>query len=206
MIGDLYNANNVVVGQAAVFFAPANTPLPAMTNWDVTDPFKAGFWPAPVVAPATPGWQACGATDQGWVFGADKSTQVINIEEQSSPVGTTLTSQNITIAGALSEDITRTLALALNAGVTSVAATSTTPGYDDVRLADAPILYAVGMVTVNASGFGRLIYAPAWTQLNNASVAFRRAADKRQYAVSFATVCKTSDIVIRNFVAPKTGA
>lgn len=31
-IGQLYNANNVVVGQAVCYFAPANTPLPADNN------------------------------------------------------------------------------------------------------------------------------------------------------------------------------
>lgn len=197
MIGDLYDADGVTVGQAAVLFAEANTALPDLTDWDTTDPFKADFWP-------TPDWSPCGATDQGWTFGADKSTQTITIEEQSTPVATTLTSQNVSIAGSLSEDITRTLALALNGKSTATAATATVPGYDTIKLQDAVIEYAVAMVTVNSQGFGRIIYAPKWSQLNNVSAAFRRAADKRMYAVQFQTTCDIDDIEVINFTAAKT--
>lgn len=197
MIGDLYDANNVVVGQAAVFFAPANTAMPAVTSFNTADPFDPAFWP-------DPDWTPCGATDQGWAFGANKSTQTINIEEQSTPVATTVTSQSVSLTGALSEDVTPTLALALNATAVSTAAVvGTSPGYDTLTLTDTPILYAVGMVTTNAEGFGRIIYAPTWTQLSNVSVAFRRAADKRNYPVGFETVCRTQDIKILNFSASK---
>lgn len=194
MIGDLYDASNVVVGQAAVLFAPGDTALPALTGWDTTDPFKATFWP-------TPDWSPCGATDQGWTFGANKNTQAINIEEQSTPVATTITSQSVTISGALSEDITKTLALALNASSAATAAVAGTPGFDTLTLSDDPIEYAVAMVTVNAQGFGRIIYAPRWVQLSNASVAFRRAADKRNFAVGFETVCDIDQIQVINFTA-----
>lgn len=197
MIGDLYNADNVVVGQAAVFFGAKGVALPALTGFNTADPFDPAFWVAP-------DWSPAGATDQGWQFGANKSTQSITIEEQSTPVGTTITSQSVTLAGALSEDITRTLNLALNALSEATAAAAGTPGFDNITLSDDPIEYAVGMVTVNAEGFGRIIYAPAWTQLANASVTFRRAADKRTYPVQFETVCKTSDIRIVNFTAAAT--
>src|SRR4051812_14079165 len=96
-IADLYDANNVVVGQAATFFAPKDTALPALTGFNLADPFDDAFFTGPT-------WSPCGATDQGWTFGADKSTQTINIEEQSTPVATTLTSQSVSIAGSLSED------------------------------------------------------------------------------------------------------
>lgn len=196
MIGDLYDSNNVVVGQAAVFFAVKDTVLPTISTWDETDPFSTTFL-------ASPTWTPCGATDQGWSFGADKQTQTINIEEQSTPVLTTLTSQSVSIAGALSEDISKTLTLALNATKATTAPGAGQAGYDKITLQDTPILYAVAMVTTNAKGFGRLIYAPRWTQLENAQVAHRRASDKRNYGVQFATVCKTSDIAIYEFnVAP----
>jgi len=197
MIGDLYDANNVVVGQAAVFFAVKDTPLPSLDTWNATDLFDATFWTSPL-------WTPCGATDQGWQFGANKNTQVINIEEQSTPTGVTITSQSVQLSGALSEDITKTLTLALNATSASTAAVAgTSPGYDTISLTDDPVEYAVGMVTTNAEGFGRLIYAPRWTQLSNAQVSFRRAADKRSYPVQFETVCKTTDIQIINFTASK---
>lgn len=197
-IGDLYDADNVVVGQAAVFTAAAGTALPALTGFNTADPFDEAFFTTPT------GWVPVGATEQGWQLGADKSTQVINIEEQSTPVGTTITSQSITIAGSLSEDITKTLTLALNATSAATAATSSAPGYDTITLSDDVIYYAVAMVTTNAEGFGRIVYAPKWTQLGNVSAAFRRAAGQRLYAVNFATVCKPGEIEVVNFTAAKT--
>ena len=279
MIGDLYDAGNVVVGQAAVFFAAENTALPSFSKWNIADPFDPAFLLTHTLATGTatsftltytkdgnaqttstltvagltaaqiqsalealsnvgvgnvvvtgastpwsivfkgdaeggvlsetptggtmtltePLWTPVGATDQGWQFGANKSTQSITIEEQSTPVGVTITSQNVTLAGALSEDITRTLALALNASSAATAPATGVPGYDTVTLTDSALRYAVVMVTTNAAGFGRIIYAPAWTQLSNAAVSFRRASDKRQYPVQFETVCKTTDIKVFNF-------
>lgn len=288
-IGDLYNANNVVVGQAATFFAPKNTPLPAFTRsapsiigWNQSDPFDAGYllpflWASGtatsviftytlddrsfagvsltvagtsaaliqanliaalaavggsaatisvqgtspnwnivfrgalaggtltkvdtggVSTVTSPLWVPCGATDQGWQYGAAKSTQTINIEEQSTPVATTVTSQAVTIAGALSEDITRTLNLALNAQSTVTAPATGVAGFDTVIMTDTVLQYAVVMVTTNPEGFGRIIYAPAWTQLANVTANFRRASDKRSYGVQFSTVCATNLIQTFNF-------
>lgn len=279
MIGDLYDSNNVVVGQAATFFAAKNTALPAFTKWNQADPFDPAFFLTYTVDNGTataftltytldgvadtttsltvagltaaaiqtaleglanvgvgnvvvtgasnpwsvvfkgdaiggsltatptggtttvtdPLWTPCGATDQGWQFGASKSTQTIGIEEQSTPVAVTLTSQSVSLAGALSEDITRTLNLALNATSATTAAATGVPGYDKVSLSDTPLEYAVASVMANPEGFGRIVYAPAWTQLANAQVNFRRAADKRNYGVQFETVCATKDIAIYNF-------
>ncbi|MGH3503717.1 MAG: hypothetical protein ACRDQA_22905 [Nocardioidaceae bacterium] len=187
------------MGQAAVFYSDEGTALPDLTGWNTSDPFDISFW-----ADGADEWLHTGATDQGWQLGADKSTQTINIEEQSTPVATTLQNQSITITGALSEDVTQTLALSLNATTATVAATSSAAGYDEVTLKDTPIHYAVAMVTTNAKGFGRIVYAPSWTQLNNVSASFRRADDKRMYEVGFSTVCKTSDIRVINFTASAT--
>jgi hypothetical protein len=288
-IGDLYNANNVVVGQAAVFFAPKNTPLPAFARvapsiigWNQADPFDAGYflpflWASGSATSVTftytlddkafagasltvagttaaliqanliaalasvggststisvqgtspnwnivfrgalaggtltkadvggastltaPLWTPTGATDQGWQFGAAKSTQTINIEEQSTPIATTVTSQAVTISGSLSEDITRTLNLALNAQSAITAPATGVAGFDTVTLTDTVLQYAVAMVMANPEGFGRIVYAPAWTQLANATVNLRRASDKRMYGVQFSTVCATQLIQITNF-------
>lgn len=284
-IGDLYNANNVVTGQAAVFVAPNGTPLIDLSKFNTADPFDPTAWTGYTVnvgsitsftltfarrgATATttaqtvtgltaaalqtaiaglatvgagnvvvtgttttgpfyivfdealqdgvltmtptggagsslvgPTWQSVGATEQGWQLGADKSTQTINIEEQSTPVDTTITAQAITLQGSLSEDITKTLALAMNASVSKVAPTATVGGYDLLVPQDTPIYYAVALVTTNAEGYGRIVYAPKWTQLGNISAAFRRAAGQRLYGVNFATVCQTNLIQTLNFTAP----
>lgn len=290
-IGDLYNANNVVTGQAAVFFAPQQTPLIDLAKFNTADPFDQTAWvgytlnvgtitsftitvarrgtlgtatstsasqtvsgltaaalqtainamatvgPGGVVVTGTtttgpfflvfddalqdavvtytptggagsslvgPTWQTSGATEQGWQLGADKSTQAINIEEQSTPVDTTLTSQAITLQANLSEDISKTLALSLNATMARVAATATVGAYDDLTLQDVPIYYAVAAVMQNAEGKGRILYAPKWTQLGNISAAFRRASGQRLYGASFATVCQTNQIRVLNFTSDHT--
>lgn len=57
MIGDLYNAKNVVIGQAACLLAPAYTPMPAMGLFSLADPFSIAPWPRGkvlgLVAPVT---------------------------------------------------------------------------------------------------------------------------------------------------------
>lgn len=198
MIGDLYDASGVVVGQAAVLFNVEDTALPNLDSFNTSDPFDLTFW---TTAPA---WTPCGATDQGWQFGANKNTQVINIEEQSTPVATTITSQSVSITGSMAEDVTKTLTLALNATSAATAAVvGTSPGYDTIQLSDEPIKYAVALVTTNKEGFGRIIYAPSWTQLSNATTNFRRASEKRMYPVQFETVCATDLIKVINFTATK---
>lgn len=279
-IGDLYDANNVKVGQAAVLFAPEGTALPDFSGLNLADPFD----PTPFVsytltvaattsftlsyggtattalsdtstaaeittalealpavgagnvtvtgatspftiaftesaaggtltADATSGtatltgglWVPVGATDQGWTYGTNKSTQVIGIEEQSTQVATTINTQAVSIAGALSEDISRTLALAYNAVLSATAPTTTDPGFDDIALSDDVLYYAVAMLAQTFDNLPRIIYAPKWSQLANTTTAFRRASAKRMYPVDFQTACKPSQIHVFNITAAKTG-
>lgn len=287
MIGDLYNAANVVVGQAAVLFAPLNTTLPNLLNLSFSDPFSLVPWQiatftingatAPVTAftitynavttssltvaglttalittavaaltgvgvgnvvvtgtaatgwvitlqgaasqlgaltvsgtggtptvvtGVNPLWVPCGATDQGWQFGTNKSTTDINIEEQSTQVGTQITSQKVTLNGALSEEISSNLALAYNATLTTVASSTTTPGYDELNPTDTVLSYAVAMISQRFDGKPKINYAPAWTQLSNVETSFRRATAKRMYPVSFSTICKPGQIRMLSFTAP----
>lgn len=280
MIGDLYDANNVVVGQAAVLFAPENTALPDFGTLNFNDPFdptpfvswtltvgasstytltyggdtttslttastaaniaaalvalpsvgagnvtvtgasspytiaftEAVAVSAPLTASASAGtatvsgglWVPVGATDQGWTYGTNKSTQSINIEEQSTQVGTTISTQDVSIAGSLSEDISRTLALAYNGLLTTSAASVSEPGYDTIVLNDSVLYYSVAMIAQTWNAMPRIIYAPKWSQLANTSTVFRRAAKQRLYPVDFKTACKPSQIQVFNFTAPKT--
>lgn len=198
-IGDLYDANNVVVGQAAVIFAPANTALPDPTTAVMTDPFS--LTPFNTV-PGT--WTPCGATDQGWKFSAKKDTTEVNVEEQSTPVATNITKQTVALEGALSEDVSATLALVLNATTTATAAGAGTPGYDSITIQDAPVHYAAVLLTSNDKGFPRWIYIPDCVSLNDAEVSFRRASDKRMYNCVFSSVCNIDLIQVINFTAVGT--
>lgn len=280
-IGQLYDANNVVVGQAAVFISAAQTPVPSLLLANLADPFDPtpftsytltvaatstytltiggvattslataatgtaiiaavnglpamvaaianGASPA-TITPLTSGgpytitlpeevdglltvqqltgtatlsgglWTPVGATDQGWKYTTNKSTTQIQIEEQSTPVSETINTQAVTFEGALSEDISRTIALAMNGLVSNVAAAVGNPAYDNIVLTDTVLYYAVTLVTQHFNGMPRWIYAPKCSQLSNASVDFRRANAKRMYPVSFATLCQPGQIRTINF-------
>lgn len=277
-IGQLYNVNNIVVGQAAVFYAPGGTLLPDLDKFNLADPFDptpfcaytvtvgastsytltingvtsgsitagsatlsslqavldglvgvgnsvvSGATPATSwsvvftegviqfgftatgsptgIAIAAPTWASVGATDQGWQFGTNKSTQVINIEEQSTAIATTMSTQAVTIQGSLSEELGSLTAMALNGTLAYNAPTASVPGYEEINLTDAIKKYAVALVTQHFNGKPRIIYAPTWTQLTNTSVTFRRAAAKRMYPVVFTTVCKPSQVRYINILQP----
>jgi hypothetical protein len=295
MIGQLYNAQNVVVGQAALMVAPANTPCPPPASAVMNDPFSLAPWTAaqlstsgpltagtftltytykgtayatpaeqysvtaatlqadllaalapagavagdvavtggPLTAAGTPFsiavaeklvggawsvaptaltggtlsitqplWTPVGATEQGWTFASNKSTQAINIEEQSSPVAMEMTTQTLTVSGALSEDISATLAMAYNMLATVNAPTVTVPGYTLLNPTDNVLQYAVALIMANKSGFPRWLYIPQTTCLANASAAFRRAAAKRMYTADFQSVCPIASIAVYDFTAP----
>lgn len=146
-------------------------------------------------------WTPVGATDQGWKFGANKTSQSINIEEQSTDVAQTISKQVVTIEGSLSEDISSVLALAFNATISRTAAAVGNPGYDLVTPTDLVQYYAVALLTQHVNGMPRIVYAPKWSQLTNTSVTFRRAAAKRMYPAVFTTACQTNQIGIYNFTS-----
>ena len=297
-IGQLYNAANVVVGQAAVMVAPAFTAQPPVANMVLSDPFSITPWtaatvqasapitagsytltytyrgtayttaanqyndPAATVAPrivtalaAFPGgaaqasevvvgggppsavatpltialaerltggvwtltptgitggtlsvtsplWTPVGATDQGWTFASNKTLQDVTIEEQSTLVSRLMTAQQLTISGALSEDISATLAMVYNMTVAVNAPTVTVPGNEVLTLTDSVLQYAVSLIMANSLGYPRWLYIPAATCLANVSAAMRRAAAKRIYAAEFTSVCSTNLIQITNITSP----
>jgi hypothetical protein len=297
MIGDLYDANNVVVGQAACMVAPKNTPLPAFTatvpsqtdpfdltpwtyaqvkasaaitagtytltytfqgtayttaanNWNdaanlvaakilaalaplgitaaqifvsggppdatttplnitLDEAFLGGTWTLTptgitggVLSITNPIWTPVGATDQGWTWAAAKTLQDITIEEQSTLIARLVTSQQFSVTAALSEDISRTLAMVYNMTTAFTAASASNPAYETLTLTDAVIQYAVTLIMANAQGFSRWLYIPEATCLDNVSTPLRRAAAKRIYAAQFTSVCPTAQIQVINVVAP----
>lgn len=303
-IAQLYNTQGVVVGQAAVFVAPQNTPLPTYSaaTINIADPFDPTPWTqtklaaqtaaitagtyvltytyngaayavasqtavtgtaanltaaiiaalaafpggapvaaevkvtgGPVSALATPFsivlsdrllggvwtmvpsgitggtllltngiWSPLGGTDAGWTYGTNKSTQLGYIEEQSTPVYQTIQNQQVQIQGALAEDVSRTLAVAWNATNAVTAPGVGQSGFTRTVLTDSVLTYAIAMVTPNALGFARYLYAPVVTQLSNSQTAFRRAQKNRIYPVNFNTICATTSITADDFFAAGT--
>jgi hypothetical protein len=175
---------------------------------------QAGILPTPTQVSVTYAkWFPIGATDAGWSFVSNKTTQEINIEEQSTPVMTTISTQTLSIQGDMAEDVYPTLAMAynmtagLNQAATATATAAALPGYHLLTPTDTPILYAVCLIMSNATNpkYGntpRWIYIPVATCLANATAAFRRATAKRMYTVDFTSVCPIGNIAIYNFEKP----
>jgi hypothetical protein len=175
---------------------------------------QVGVLPAPTQVTVTYArWHPIGSTDAGWSFVSNKTTQEINIEEQSTPVATTISTQTLSVQGDMAEDITSTLAMAynMNAGfnqaATATASAAALPGYHLLTPTDTPILYAVALIMANPvnpkyGNVPRWLYIPQATCLANATAAFRRATAKRMYTVDFSSVCPIGQIAIYNFDKP----
>lgn len=273
-----YNTNNVLVGPAALYIAPANTPLPAdssilfdPTNWtgktltlngataitlsvttstgtQTTASIGAPGTSAPIqtalqglsnvgagnalvtgaaggpytvtfanalgavtlaitastggTGPTVTGglWVPAGATEAGWTFAKNITTQDINIEEQGPPVGRFVSSSSYQISGTILEASRANWKLALNAVRTLVAAGaggSGIPGVDVLTMQDALVHYAVALESKNEYGYATRDYIPDAVQGENISVAHRRAAAAKGLAIAFTSVCPVASIVSR---------
>jgi len=146
-------------------------------------------------------WTPVGATDQGWKFGSNKSTQPINIEEQSANVKTTMTTQVFTVEGVAAEDISRTLAIVYNMYITMVASGVGMAGYERMNLTDDILEYAVALIMANKAGYPRWLYVPSTTCLGDVDTTLRRASAKRMYNAVFTSDCDISAIQLLNVVS-----
>jgi len=186
-MGILYDPQNVIVGQAVGYFAPAGTLMPANTvaafgDWGVD-------------------WAQAGGTEEGWRLGGDSSTTNHTIEEQPNPVAVTLESRGINITAALAEDTLDTLRLSFGGGtITTTPAGAGVGVINEFTLSDNVDEFAVGLDMITVGGATRRIYVPRAAGSGNVDVAFRRSAAKRTWPVAFAALCKPSEIIIRDIL------
>lgn len=195
MAGDLYNADNVVVGHAMLMLTP----------W-----IKGSV--APIVADDTPlftpddaewdDWLSVGATNEGFKVNVETSVTQITIEEQSTPVGETVESKAIGIEAALAESTMESIRYSWGGGdITVAAAASGIPGTKKMSLTDDIEYYTAILETRNFNGFARRIYVPKTSVTGSGEVSFRRAADKQMFPVRVASLCKPTDIQIVDITA-----
>lgn len=189
--GVLYTPNNVIVGQAAGYFAPADEPAPADTVAAFGD--WAGQWVNP------------GGTEDGWKLTGNQSTTDHRIEEQASVVRQTLESRTFGIGASLAEDTLENIKYAFGGG--TIVVTPGTAGAPTVKvftLSDEVDEFAVGLDMQTAGGsFGlatRRIIIPRAVSAASVDTAFRRSAAKRLWPVAFVAVCKTSEIIVKDIV------
>lgn len=189
MPGVLYDANNVVVGHAVLYYAPwTSTPKAQMSD------STAVFTPVPW---ETAGWIVAGATNEGFKMNVEQSTTTVMIEEQSTPVGETLEGKTVTIEAALAEDTLESMKLSWGgATITTTASAAGVTPKRTMTLSNEIGLYTVTLEMKNNKGFARRIYIPKVSVSGSGEVSFRRAADKRLYPIRAASLSAPSDIVI----------
>lgn len=198
MAGALYNADNVVVGEAVLWIKPWSRDVPVEFLPDETDLFDPEPW-------ETAGWTGAGATHEGFRANVETSTTTITIEEQSTPVSERVESKGITFEAALAEDTMESIQLSWGGGqIVTTAAAAGVAATKKMTLSDDVQYWVAVLEMRNFNGFARRIQVPKTSITGSGETSFRRAADKRTYPLRVASLCKPSEIEIVDVTAPAT--
>lgn len=208
MAGDFYNADNVVVGHAMLMLLPwepgifgaGGSALAASPS-----AFMDALDDVSLFTPDASAWEdfvSAGATNEGFKVNVETSTTQITIEEQSTPVGETVESKMIGIEAVLAESTMESMRYSWGGSVITIrAASAGVPAAQTMTLVD-DIQYYVGVLeTRNFSGFARRLLVPKMSMTGSGEVSFRRAADKQMFPVRAASLCKPTDIIIRDITS-----
>lgn len=191
-----YDRRNVLTGQAALYLKSA-------------DPDEAAVLPEnslPLGAPWEGDWTPPGATTEGLTFGFSRDSNDIVIEEQPNPVDTRTNGLEFTMDVTLSEDTIETMRVAYGGGIiTTVAATASEHGYQDLRIADEMEDFAFGFEGENQFQLPRRVVVPVVKSVGDIQTAYRRADSQRSYEVSFKSLVALKDVHIRNITQAPTG-
>jgi hypothetical protein len=190
-----YERGNVLVGLARCFTQPYDPTTPPALPEDTVA--LAGTWSTP--------WVPVGATEEGMSFSASRDTQDIKIEEQPNPVDKRQTSASYTMALTLAEDTMHTMVLSYGGSITITAAGTTTPGIQQLNMSSDLSYFAFAFEGRAPSGFWRRVLVPIVVSVGEAETAYRRAEEKRMYKVSFESLVRPEDVIIREMTTVPTG-
>jgi len=191
----LYDSQNVVVGEAALFLQVYNPSTPPVWRPDTTALFAA----------ATAPWVSVGGTDDGFKINLETSTTTINIEEQALPVAETVESRKLGIEASLAEDTLESMIWAWGSGqIATTAAGSGTWGKKTLTLTNTLLIVAAILETRNKFGYARRYNIPRMSSVGGGTTSFRRAADKRMYDLKLSSVCELPEVSIVELTAPAT--
>jgi hypothetical protein len=190
------NPNNVVVALASAFVMPWDPDVPAVGPADSAA--LGADWPDP--------WVHMGGTDQGWKLTISTKTSEITIEEQATPVDILADGKSMTVAGSLAEDTLQHSLWAYGGGTLTVVAPGvSTYGKTTLSLTDDLEKWALGLETKNLFGRPRRIIIPKAVIAEDVETSYRRAADKRMYPLTGASICPVSEVTIVDITAGPTG-
>jgi hypothetical protein len=194
-----YNPKNVVRGPAALWYQPQSDDAVLPDN---TLPL-GGDWADDTLG--DPLWTPIGATQSGVSINWTRKTADISIEEQSNPVDVATDTLDPTIECVLSEDTLETMALAYGSGtITTVAPTSTVPGYKEITFSENLDHITLGFEGINSKNYWR---RGLWADvLSTATVKtdYTRIKTQRLYAVSFRLLSPIKNMKLREMTLPHT--
>lgn len=185
----LYNKQNVAIGFANLYVAPADTALVA----DSVDYGTA--WGGL--------WVYQGGTVEGVKWSVEPDIKEHRIEESATPALIAVDTTNITIETELAEDVIENIKTAFGGGgtITTVPAASGVIGKKELKLADAVADLAVAFEMQTRAGFWRRVYVPRMNSVGKTETSYRRAETIRTYPIEFRAICNTEDVIIREKTA-----
>lgn len=198
-----YVRKNIVRGQAALWLRPYDptSVLPANTaplgaDWSVTTSPISGH----------EDWYPIGASESGATMRFTRETTDIAIEEQANPVDVAVNTVDPRIEITLSEDTLETMRVAYGGGeITTVAPTSTVPGYRELNVTQDLEHFTLGLEAENSDKFWRRALFLDVLSVAEVETSYRRAEGQRLYACSFRLLSPIDDLVIREMNLAATG-
>jgi hypothetical protein len=191
MPGLFYNADEVMVGIAALYLKAYDPTTPAVDfGKQAGGPFQA--------APA--GWISPGGTDQGYSLTTNTNTQDIQIEEQAAAVGTFVTSKTYQVAASLAQSNP------VNRGLYYGGIVGTDEdGNTTITMSDEPQFYAYVLEYQDSDQNPVHLFVPKATVVGTGDVAFRRASAANLFGLQVTSSCTTNEIVETTYDAPAGG-
>lgn len=196
-----YTRKNIIRGVAALWVRPQDDTATLPDN----DLPLGGDWKD--ATKGDPLWTSIGASESGATMRFSRSTNDITIEEQLNPVDIATTSIDPRIEITLAEDTLETMKLAYGGGtITTVAPTSTIPGYRELKIAEDIEHLTLGLegentktpVGSNVRQWRRVLWLDVLS-VADVETSYRRAETQRLYAVSFRLVSPIDQMLIREW-------
>jgi hypothetical protein len=192
-----YTPKNVVRGPASVWYRAQDD---AAVQPGLALPL-GGDWADATLG--NPLWVPIGATQSGISISWSRKTTDITIEEQPNAVDVATDTLDPMIDCVLSEDTLETMALAYGGGtITTVAPTSTLPGYREISFSDELQHITLGFEGINSKSYWRRGLWQDVLSVATVKTDYNRSKTQRLYAVSFRLLSPVSAMKIREMNLP----
>ena len=194
-----YNTLNVLYGTGILFTSPNPSPGVGAT---VPSDANLGVGTAWLSA----GWSYVGSTEAGVTQTFNPTTQNINIEEQPTPVGVSVSTAELQFTTNLSEETLGNINLTWGNGgsIATTAAGAGQPGKSVLTLSTNFATLSAAIIGKNQLGFARVLYVPVMVSAGQVQTAYRRAAQQRLYPLTLSAICAFNAITWTDLTAVAT--